>query len=150
MPVSSQTSNARFVMRFDAVYPGVANRTLNGGASYDAFYASAYAIFSLGAAAITGPSMARAFGRLGPPGAHVEVGPSGVLDALSSLARGDKVDLEGASGALDFVAATGEVAVDAALVCSGVDDSGLAQGDVESGLVYRARDQKIEGAMRCP
>ena len=44
--VSTQTANARFVMRFDAVHPGQATRSINPGATYDAFYLLAYGAYA--------------------------------------------------------------------------------------------------------
>jgi branched-chain amino acid transport system substrate-binding protein len=147
--ISSQTANARFVMRFEALHPGEAKRAVNPGVTYDAFYALAYATFALGEARIDGPSIARAFARLVPPGRPIENGPTSVLDALAALARGESIDLAGASGSLDFDIATGDLASELALTCASVDSSGRVSSESESGLVYNAGARRIEGTMRC-
>jgi tRNA A-37 threonylcarbamoyl transferase component Bud32/ABC-type branched-subunit amino acid transport system substrate-binding protein len=148
---SSSASNARFVMRYNESHEQHVRLLVNPATSYDAFYALAYAIYALRRTHITGPDLARAFGRLVPPGKPVEVGPTAVLGALRELAAGRRIDLQGAGGALDFDLATGDVESDFALLCPAVGPDGRALGeDVESGAVYRARTRRIEGAPRCP
>jgi hypothetical protein len=145
---SSSTANARFTMRFDAAHPGVVTRDFNPGTTYDAFYALAYAAFANGDGPVTGPSLARAFTRLVPPGREIEVGPSGVLDAVNALSKGENIDLEGAAGRLDFDPATGEAPTDLVLVRLTAPRVGVPAKQVETGLVYHASKRAIEGTMR--
>jgi hypothetical protein len=150
--LSSSNVNARFVMRYNETHKDHVSLTFNPSSSYDAFYLLSLAAFSLGAEAdVTGPLLGRAFERMVPPGRLIEVGPTHVFDALTVVAAGGRIDLEGATSALDFDLATGEAPSDFALLCSNVDSDGRATGeDVESGIVFRAKTQRIEGALRCP
>ena len=148
---SASTANAQFVSRYNDAHAKQVSRTENPGSSYDAFYVLALAAHALGDEPISGPALARAFARLVPPGRSVDVGPTQVFEALSELARGGHVDLEGADTALDFDLATGDAPSDFALVCAATDRAGRASGEsVESGLVFRAKSRRVEGTLRCP
>jgi hypothetical protein len=123
----------------------------NPGSSYDAFYLSAFAAHAIGDGPITGTELARAFERLVPPGITVDVGPVQVFDALAALARGAQVNLEGTATSLDFNLATGEATSDFSLMCPARDAAGRWKREsVESGVVFRAASQRVEGTMRCP
>ncbi len=149
--VSGSAVNARFVMRYNAAHSDKVQLTLNPGNAYDAFYLLAYAAFAIGAERVSGAALARAFARLVPPGRPIEVGPTPVFDALTVLATGGTIDLEGTQSALDFDLTTGEAPSDFALLCAAIDRDGGANGeDVESGVVFRSAPRRIEGAPRCP
>jgi hypothetical protein len=114
-------------------------------------YLVAFAAHAIGDEPITGPALARAFGRMLGPGRAIDVGPTQIFDALSDLAGGGTIDLEGAATPLDFDVATGDVRSDFALVCAATDANGRAKREsVESGLVIGARTQRAEGTIRCP
>jgi hypothetical protein len=148
---SSSTANARFVMRYNDTHTEHVGLTINPGPSYDAFYVLSYAAYALGAEAVTGTALARAFGRLIAPADPVEVGPTHVFDAVRLLAAGGRIDLHGAASGLDFDLASGEAPSDFALVCAAVDKRGVVTGDdLESGIVFRAARRRVEGALRCP
>jgi ABC-type branched-subunit amino acid transport system substrate-binding protein len=148
---SSSATNVSFVLRFNQAHELHVSRTLNPGSSYDAFYWLAYASALAPDGPVTGPELARAFERLVPPGRPIEVGPTDVYDALAQLSQGGHIDLEGTSTSLDFDLATGEAPSDFALVCSDVDATGAAVGEgVESGVYFRAKEQRVDGARRCP
>jgi serine/threonine-protein kinase len=150
-PPSNEAPTARFVLRYNEAHPDApVTGYVNPAGSYDAVYLLAYAAFSLGTAAVDGPSLGRAFARLVPPGDPLEVGPNGVFDGISALASGRSLDLRGASSALDFDLATGEARVDFALVCPDVDARGRASGDRESGIFYRTAQGTVDGTLRCP
>jgi serine/threonine protein kinase len=151
LSTSSSTANARFVIRYNATHAQPVAITFNPGSSYDAFFLLAYATFALHGEPVAGPSLARAFSRLVPPGRPIDVGPTGVFDAITALSKGEQIDLQGAAGDLDFDLSNGEAPADFDLLCAEIDASGSATGhDVESGLVYRARTQSVEGALHCP
>jgi branched-chain amino acid transport system substrate-binding protein len=78
------------------------------------------------------------------------VGPSGVLDVVNTLASGGSVDLNGATGALDFDVDTGDAPVDLTVLCPNVDAHGAAFDNMESGVVYDAASRKLRGALKCP
>jgi branched-chain amino acid transport system substrate-binding protein len=146
--VSSTPANARVVARYSQVYSDDDTRTFSPNSSYDAFYLLAYAALALGEEPATGPALARAIARTLPPGRPIDVGPSGIFDALNTLAAGERIDLNGATGRLDFDMETGEAPVDLAVLCVRSDSNGIE--NVESGLVYDAREGALRGAMHCP
>lgn len=148
--VSNDTPTARFVIRYNAAHPKPVTRNFNPAATYDAFYLLAYATFALGDAPVDGASLARVFARLMPPGRAIEVGPMSIFEGITALASGERIDLRGASMALDFDLSTGEAPSDFALVCPDVGADGSAAGDLESGVYYRAATKSIEGKVRCP
>ena len=149
--VSDSLGNGRFVIRYNEQHAEKVTITNNPGASYDAFYLLADAVFAAGRDPITGRALANAFARLVVPGHAIEVGPPQVLEAISELSSGRSLDLDGVTGGLDFDLATGEPPSDIELLCAGIDANGRPSGeDVPSGVVYRAATRTIEGALRCP
>jgi len=148
--VSETAENARFVFRYNAAYAPPVTRLFNPSTSYDAFYLAAFATFALGSETPSGTAIAQSFARLIGPGAAIDVGPAGVLDAVSALAAGARIDLRGSATSLDFDLATGEPKVDFVLVCPDIDDKGLAAGDVDTGLLFRSSARTLTGQLRCP
>jgi branched-chain amino acid transport system substrate-binding protein len=150
---SSTAVNARFVMHYNETFDDKSTRAFSPNSAYDAFYLVAYALYAQGDGAVTGESLSRAIARLVPSqGAHrtIDVGIAGIFDAYNALRRGENIDLNGATGPLDFDLATGESVFDQDVVCVGTDDRGLANDSIESGLVFDAREKKLRGAMKCP
>ena len=149
--LSNSMPNARFVIRYNQQRQAKVTRVFNPSTTYDAFYALAYACFAVPPdARVDGLALADRFSRLVGPGKTIEVGPSGVLDALTILSSGGTINLDGAAGPLDFDLSTGETSVDFALSCPEVDTRGVADGDVESGVVYRSKLHRLEGTLVCP
>jgi branched-chain amino acid transport system substrate-binding protein len=149
--ISTTPANGRFIVRYNDAFPNDgATATVSPNSSYDAFYVVAYAVQALGDAPVTGVSLASAIPRLTPPGPRIDVGPSGIFDVLRQFASGGRVDLNGATGPLDFDLATGDAPVDLAVLCVDVDARGVASGNRESGLVYDATSGALRGAMKCP
>ncbi len=148
-PVAMPGTTNRFLMRFEMAHPGEANPTLNPSSTYDGVYALAYAVFATRARPVTGPDLARGLARLAGPGKRIETGPTALFEGIAALGRGEPVDLEGASGRLDFDAATGELTDDFSLLCPGVDALGRPAGDVESGVVYAASTGQVRGTLAC-
>ncbi|MDI3288035.1 bifunctional serine/threonine-protein kinase/ABC transporter substrate-binding protein [Polyangium sp. 15x6] len=137
---------AKFVVHHNEIFPDKVTPYDSTSAPYDAFYAVAYAALALGDEPITGRGLARAVRRLVPPGEPVEVGQGGIYTALKVLRGGKNIDLTGAQTSLDFDPETGDATVDFAVYC--LDPKRRVAA--ESGLVYRAKTGKLEGAMRCP
>jgi ABC-type branched-subunit amino acid transport system substrate-binding protein len=148
--VSTTSANVHLVTHYNETYADKVTRTLVPNSSYDAFYVLAYAALSLGAKPVTGASIATAIGRLSPPGKSIDVGPLAILEGYGALARGENIDLDGAIGRLDFDPETGEAPIDMAVLCVGVDGAGAATEAIESGIVYDARTQRLEGKLDCP
>jgi len=149
-PTWSRAVTARFVLHFNQATGSIVTATNAPSESYDAFYLLAYAAYAAGKEPLSGTTLARAIMHLIPPGPRVEVGPAQIFDAFAALRRGERIDLDGAGGSLDFDLATGEAAVDQAIVCPGVDVHGGASGVVDSGLTYRSAEQRLVGELRCP
>jgi serine/threonine-protein kinase len=147
---TSTPANVKFTERFNAVSTQKVTLADAPNSAYDAFYLAAFAAFAAGDDARTGVDLARAIRRLVPPGKRVDVGAEGILAAFSILRDGGNVDLQGASGTLDFDLATGEPADDFVILCIGVDAAGRASDPIESGVVYDATSKTMRGRMRCP
>ena len=149
--LSTTRTNAKLVLRYNLAFPlEPIVRTEAPQPSYDAFYALAYATYALGDAPVTGPALSRMIERLLPPGHPIDVGPVQIFEGFEALRSGERIDLNGAIGSLDFDPRSGEAPIDYAIVCLGVDDAGNASPPVDSGLVYDARAQKLVGTLRCP
>jgi serine/threonine-protein kinase len=146
---SMTQANARFVTRYSDVYPGF-TRTYSPSESYDAFYLLAYTTYALGQEPVTGRSLARMIARLLPPGPLIDVGPNEIFDGLNALAAGAHIDLNGATGPLDFDLDTGEAKIDFAIVCARAEPDGGAADSIESGLIYDATAGTLRGTMHCP
>jgi len=147
---ASTPANARFTMRYNEAYAEKVTANLSPAAPYDAFYLLAYAALAAGEGARRGSDLARAIERLTPPGKRIEVGPSAIFDAAAALRAGEKIDLAGAGGPLDFDLGTGESPADYVFVCPGVNARGFAENEAESGLGFASADRALHGALRCP
>jgi branched-chain amino acid transport system substrate-binding protein len=147
---STTAPNARFVLHYNEVFTDAITRTQSPNSSYDAFYLLAFATYALGDEKVSGPTLARAFERLISPGRPVAVGVAGIYEAIGALRRGEHVDVNGATGALDFDLNTGESSFDQEILCVGVDDRGVANDAIESGLTFRSNEKTLSGTMRCP
>src|SRR5262249_15594174 len=123
---------------------------LSPAGPYDAIYLVAYAVFAVGDAELTGPSLSRAIGRLVPPGTPIEIGPSHMYEAFDVLRSGAKVDLQGAGSLLDYALRTGESQADYVVECVAADGEGRAARLLETGLRYSAAAKRLEGALACP
>jgi hypothetical protein len=148
--VSTTPNNARLVAHFNETFRDKVTRTASPNGSYDAFYMLAYASLATSTDPVTGPSLSRAFSRLEPPGAALDIGPLTILDGYGRLARGENIDLDGTLGHMDFDPRTGESPVDLAILCVDVDRQGVASSVVESGLVFDAREGVMKGKFVCP
>jgi branched-chain amino acid transport system substrate-binding protein len=126
------------------------SRSVSPNASYDAFYVLAYAAYAGSEASVTGPTLARGVARLVPPGVPIEVGPTQALEAIATLQRGGNIDLEGATGKLDFDLARGEAPVDFAVLCMAPPEKDRGAENVESGATYDATTKDLRGALACP
>src|SRR5262249_22122030 len=151
-PVSTTPVNARLVLHYNETFNETIGRMLSPKSAYDAFYLIAYAVHALPAPGPTGAKLAATFERLrGPAATAVEVGPSGIVNALNTLRRGEKIELRGATGSLAMDPNTGAAPTDLAIVCPGGEKGEEASGMRESGMVYRAATSQLEGEiLKCP
>jgi hypothetical protein len=144
---TTNPSLAKFVVRYNELFPLKTTAAEATTAPYDAFYLLAYAAIAVGDAPLTGKALARALTtRLLPPGEPIDVGPAGIYPALKALASGKSVDLRGAQTSLDFDPETGDATADFAVYC--VDTARKAP--VESGLLFDAKTGRFRGTLRCP
>jgi branched-chain amino acid transport system substrate-binding protein len=149
-PVVKTAANVRFVQRFNAAFAQKVTLADAPNNAYDAFYVLAYAAAAAGAP-LTGARLAAAVPRLLPPGTRIDVGAAGIFPALRALSDGEHVDVNGASGPLDFDVKTGEAEQSLAILCMGADEQGGAAAvGVESGMVYDAATRTLSGKLRCP
>jgi hypothetical protein len=149
--LSTTRTNGKLVLRYNLAFPQQPIvRTEAPQPSYDAFYALAYATYSLGEASVTGPALSRALGQLVPPGPKIDVGSTQIFEGFKALRSSGRIDLNGAIGSLDFDPSTGDAPIDYSIICPGVDDTGQAFATVESGLVYDAHAKALVGTLRCP
>ena len=71
---------------------------------FDATYLLAYAAAANGAQPVTGANLATAIRtRLTPPGRKISVGYDRIFEVLSTLGSGERVDIQGLTGSLDFL-----------------------------------------------
>ena len=123
--------------------------------TYEAVYAMAYAVASLGATPLSGERIAGALRGLNRPGAPpAEIGPSALRDVLARLSAGQPVDLRGASGPLDWDR-NGDVEQDIDVLCVRTTrvarDGRPAAGTKPSGLYFDVQRDRFAGTMRdCP
>jgi ABC-type branched-subunit amino acid transport system substrate-binding protein len=117
--------------------------------SYDSVYLLAYSAVTLGSKPLTGANLAGGFANLVPPAGTnpVDVGVNGILSTTTTLQGGGTIDLNGASGALNFDLVPGEAPSDIQIWCMPKDASGKAAGAQFSGLYLDAVSRTLEGAI---
>jgi ABC-type branched-subunit amino acid transport system substrate-binding protein len=146
---SNTLPNARFVVHYNEVFADKITRSVAPNTSYDTVYVLGYAAYALRGAPATGAALSRSIPRLLGPGRAVDVGPAEIYDALDLLRKNENIDLNGATGRLDFDLTTGDAPVDQAVLCVVTDAAGHTVG-TESGLVYNATRGEFTGELRCP
>jgi serine/threonine protein kinase len=140
----------KFVLRYNEVFAQRLSPVDATSAPYDAFYLFAYAAAALGDRPITGTGLAGAIARLLPGGERIDVGSGGIYRAYYALAAGKNIDLQGAMTSLDFDLQTGDATADFALYCLSPGNAAEAPRQMESGVFFRARSNRLEGAAHCP
>ncbi len=131
-----------FVERYRESFGEVLTPTTASPGPYDSVYLLAYAAASLAGTRATGASLSRGIERLLPGAPRVEIGPSAVVSGLATVARGERIDLDGIISRFDFDLATGDSPVDAVLLCTTYDPATKA---------VDARDVAIKpGRVACP
>jgi ABC-type branched-subunit amino acid transport system substrate-binding protein len=144
MGVVSGTASANYRI-FEAYYQssirdGTKPQSIGAAHAYDATYLIAYATAAARARPVTGPNLAEGLLALlpGPGVPKLPVEPSAINRVFATLERTGRVDLEGASGPLDFDPVTGDTITDTQLYCISRDASGKANGTVYSGWYLAA------------
>lgn len=128
---------------------GTSPDVFGAAGGYDAAYLLAYSAVTLGNTPITGAGLATGLGKM-IGGTSVDVGSSGINDALAPLLAGNAIEFNGASGPLNFDLATGEAPSDIQIWCLPKDGAGKAQAGTPSGQFYNAATGALEGtATQC-
>lgn len=136
-----------FITSFGSVFTDGASPEVFGAAgAFDATFLLAYSAAAVGVAPLTGADLVSGLASLVPPGELLDVGPLNVSAAFKALTSGDHIDINGASGPLDFDLATGEAPSDIQIWCLPQDEAGLATNPRNSGLYLDAKTLTLAGA----
>ena len=106
----------RFVARRNEVKQPPITRFEAIGFPYDSFYLAAYLLAASTEDPSNGLSLVKELPRLAS-GPSVDVGQAGILSVFDALARGDSINLEGATTSLDFNYETGDPKVELVPYC---------------------------------
>jgi len=135
---------------FSLHYQGKFNSTpavFGMAGAYDSTYILAYTMASLGSATPTGPSIADAMKKL-VGGTKLAIGPDTLSTAMQTLGSGGALDIDGASGPLDFDLAAHEAVSDIDVWCvSIVNNTTTFQS---SGRHYDSTTHAMVGTFACP
>ncbi len=115
---------------------------------YDAVYALAYGIVAAGDAPLTGSAISDGMRRLVGSGETVDVLPEHIERAIELLQSDEDVDLEGASGPLDFDE-HGDVTADGSIGCLVRNEETQEISPVFAGQIFRAATNTLEGTFSC-
>jgi len=144
------TNNAlfqAFSLDYQGKYGSPAN-VFGMAGSYDSIYLLAYSIASLGSAPITGTSMAGGMDKM-VGGMAINVGPTQMQTAITTLEGGSAIDINGASGPLDFDLNLHEAPSDIDVWCVTLDGSNNPQF-ADSMRSYDAESGQMVGTYSCP
>ncbi len=147
VPGTSNPLFSAFSLRYQGQFGSTAAVFGMAGA-YDSVYLLAYAITSLGTAPVTGAAIAGAMSKM-VGGAKTDVGPAGIKDALQVLQSGNAIDINGASGPLDFDLSAHEAVSDIDVWCISKDGTG-SPVFASSGRFYDSSGQVMSGSFTCP
>jgi ABC-type branched-subunit amino acid transport system substrate-binding protein len=143
---SNTAPNMRFALRYNEFYSPKVTSTSAQGVAYDAMYLLAYAATaSIGP--MDGASIARAIPLLAGPGKAIDVGATGIFEATNVLRAGSPIALTGTVGRLAFDS-SGDRIIDFSVFCFRAAN-GRAE-IVDSGMLYRGGEHRLEGELRCP
>jgi ABC-type branched-subunit amino acid transport system substrate-binding protein len=147
-----------FEQAFRDNYPHLtAGATATATPSYfDGAYVLAYAVAANGNQPVTGANLATAIRtRLTPPGRKISVGYDRIFEVFSTLAGGERVDLEGLTGSLDFFA-NGDVPQTQEVFCMKTEPApGGGFGKVvavkAAGMIFDPTTDTVSGTIKdCP
>lgn len=133
----------RYLKRVELEFgPSLALITTPG--TYDAAYSLAYAMIAANEARPSGAAIARGLRHLVGPGQGSDLVPEDIARGVEQLHMGKRIDIEGASGPLDFDA-HGDVLADSSVYCLVRETEQAPISLVFSGQVYRAKTDSLEG-----
>jgi branched-chain amino acid transport system substrate-binding protein len=150
-PGTTRAAFSAFASRYAAAFTdGTSPDGIGPAGAYDATLLASLAAVGAAKPAPTGPDLLAGLKKLVPPGTKVALEPSRLAEALALLAQGTSVDVDGASGPLDFETATGNALSDIQVWCVQKDASGSASGFQSSGQYLKAESGQLEGTLACP
>ncbi len=153
-------------LRIRGTVPGTTNALFNGfklrysgkfggdtsvfgmAGAYDSVYLLAYALTSLGTAPITGKAISDAMKKM-VGGTKTDLTPDSIKNAFQVLGTGNALDVNGASGPLDFDLAQHEAQSDIVVFCISKDVNGAPYFS-ETGRFYDSSAKKMAGTFACP
>jgi len=117
--------------------------------SYDSIYLLAYAIDTLGSAPVDGTGIAAGMAKMVGGTTKIDVGTAGIQSAFSTLGSGAAIDINGASGPLDFDVNMHEAPSDIDVWCVTIDGQGNPAFK-SSGRSFDSQSGQMVGTYSCP
>ncbi len=117
--------------------------------SYDSIYLLAYAIDSLGGAAVDGTGISTGMTKMVGGTTNIDVGTAGIQAAFTTLGSGAAININGASGPLDFDVNLHEAPSDIDVWCVTIDGQGNPAFK-SSGRSYDSQTGSMVGTYSCP
>jgi ABC-type branched-subunit amino acid transport system substrate-binding protein len=157
----STTAYRSFEQSFKANFPSLMVGATATPSYFDATYLLAYAVAASGPLPITGRNLADAIrARLmplmpGPPLRQYSVGYDSVFGVLTALSNGERIDLQGLTGSLDFLD-NGDIAQTQEIFCMQTEPGpngsfGRVIGAKASGLIFDPVTETVTGTIAgCP
>ncbi len=137
-----------FNLKYNGKYGSPAN-VFGMAGSYDSIYLLAYAISSLGAnATVDGTGISNGLTKM-VGGAATDVGTGSMQSAINALMGGAAININGASGPLDFDTKLHEAPSDIDVWCVVLDGQGNPQF-TDSTRSYDATTAQMVGTYKCP
>ncbi|CAN5677291.1 hypothetical protein BH09MYX1_BH09MYX1_35690 [soil metagenome] len=138
----------QFAIRYSGKYSQSPD-VFGAAGSYDSVYLIAYSIITLGTKPIDGTSVAKGLESM-VGGTKLDVGASNIKTAFQALGvAGGKIDIEGASGPLNFDLALHEAPSDIDVWCVGKDGNG-DPAFLSSGRFFDSAVGSMVGTYSCP
>ena len=137
-----------FNLKYQGKYGSPAN-VFGMAGSYDSIYLLAYAIDTLGSAPVDGTGIAAGMAKMVGGTTKIDVGPAGIQSAFSTLGSGAAIDINGASGPLDFDVNMHEAPSDIDVWCVTIDGQGNPAFK-SSGRSFDSQSGQMVGTYSCP
>lgn len=147
VPGTSNTLFGAFSIQYQGKY-GAGATAFGMAGAYDSMYLLAYDMVSLGAQPITGANLSSAMAKM-IGGQKLAVGAANIKTAFQVLQSGNAIDIDGASGPLDFDLTQHEAKSDITVWCISKDGTGNPIF-AASGRYYDAPSGTMKGVFACP
>lgn len=153
LPATQNPRYQAFVQHYHENFDKVSSSAEIFGAAgaYDGMFLIAYSAAAQAGKALTGANLASGMERLIPGGGGgapvIEVGQNGVSQAFSVLQKGMSIDLDGASGPLNFDPSTGDAESDIRIWCVPESVPPYGMPAAPSGVYYDSVTKAMAGAI---